>query len=96
MEYIILWVLALFGIWSLISNILDSAYIANKSGIFDVEVKVYNQENSIERFIRDVSKVDMVGKITIVDKGSTDNTVEIVKRLSEDNSKVVVEAETDT
>ena len=30
MEYIILWILALFGLWDLISRIIESYYIENR------------------------------------------------------------------
>jgi len=88
MEYIILWIFALFGLWSLISNILESFYIANREGIFDVVLNVCNQENNIEYLIRELSRIELIKKIKIFDNNSTDSTVSIVKEIEKNNPKV--------
>ena len=48
MEYVVLWILALFGLWSLLSNVLEGFYSANMEGIFEINLKVCNQEDTIE------------------------------------------------
>ena len=88
MEYIILWIFALFGLWSLISNIVESVCTTNKEGCFDVILNVCNQEDTIEILIRQLSRIDMVGNIRVVDNNSTDNTVKIVKEIEKNNSRV--------
>ena len=47
MEYIILWILALFGLWCLVSKIVESSYTDNSRGEIEVIIKVKNQENTI-------------------------------------------------
>lgn len=91
MEYVVLWILALFGLWSLISNILDSISCSNRAGSFDVILNVRNQEDAVAHFIRELSKIDMVGKIRVFDNGSDDSTIDIVKELKKSNSKIVLE-----
>ena len=91
MEYIILWIFALFGIWSLISNIVDSIYCENKVGIFDISVEVQNQEDCIEELIRQLEKIELVGNIHIIDKGSVDATVDIIKNIQKENARIYFE-----
>lgn len=89
MEYIILWVFALFGLWSLISNIVESIYSKNRECNVDIILNVHNQENTIELLLDELSKVEMIGKIIIYDNGSTDGTVDIVKKIQRNNKKVI-------
>lgn len=89
MEYIILWILALFGLWCLISYILESLYTANMGNYFDIILNVHNQENTIEFLINQLSRVDMVGKIIVCDNGSTDGTVDIIRKIQRNNKKVI-------
>ena len=91
MEYIILWIFALFGLWCLVSNIVDGFYVQNNIGRFDIYLNVCNQEDAIEGLIRDLSKVSMINRIRIIDNNSTDNTMAIVKRLTTTNPKIIVE-----
>lgn len=94
MEYIILWIFALFGIWSIISNIIDGFYVQNNIGKFDIYLNVCNAEDTIESLIRDLSRVSMINKIKIIDNNSTDNTIAIVKRLKVNNPKIIIENDT--
>lgn len=89
MEYIVLWIFALFGLWSLISNIIDSFYCENMSESFDVVLNVHNRENSIEWIIQKLSNIDMIRVIKVYDNGSTDNTVKIIKELEKKNFKII-------
>ena len=94
MEYIILWIFALFGVWSLISNIVESFYLQNSIGNFDIYLNVCNGEDTIESLIRELSRVSMINKIRINDNNSTDNTMAIVKRLKLNNPKIIIENNT--
>jgi len=94
MEYIILWIFALFGLWSIISNIIDGFCIQNNIGKFDIYLNVCNQEDAIESLIRDLSRVSMINKIKIIDNNSTDNTMEIIRRLKANNPKILIENDT--
>jgi len=91
MEYIILWILALFGLWSLISNIAESISAATGEGSFDVILNVCNREDSIEALIRQLCKIDEVRKIRVFDNNSTDDTLGIVKEMQKSNSKIILE-----
>ncbi len=91
MEYIVLWILALFGLWSLISDILESFYIANREGNFDIMLNTYNQADSIEIFIRKLCQIDMIRNIMVFDSGSTDGTCEIINEIQKKNNRVIFE-----
>ena len=91
MEYIILWIFALFGLWALISNLVESVYVVNKEGCFDVILNVCNQEDTIETLITQLSRIDMIGKIKVFDNNSTDSTAQIVKKMQKGNSKIILE-----
>ena len=71
----------MFGLWSLISNILESFWIKNNEGCFDVVLNVCNQEDCIELLIRQLSRIDMIGKIKVFDNHSTDGTVRILEEI---------------
>ncbi|GFN35431.1 glycosyltransferase family 2 protein [Tepidimicrobium xylanilyticum] len=47
-----------------------------------IVVPVYNEEDRIEATINGLKKVHLIDEILIIDDGSTDNTVDIVKRLN--------------
>ena len=91
MEYIILWILALFGLWSLVSNILDSFYTGNREGSIDVTLNVFNKEDTIQILIKQLTKLEIIRNIIIIDNGSTDNTLAIIKELQKTNSKIILE-----
>lgn len=91
MEYIVLWILALFGLWSLIYNILDSFYNANKEEIFDVVLDANNKEDYIQSMVNQLSKLGMVRKIKILTEGSTESTKKVIEELQKNNRKVTLE-----
>ena len=91
MEYIFLWIFALFGLWSLISHILDSFYYTNKEGCIDIMLNVCNKEDSIQILLEQLSRLDMVRNIRIYDDGSTDGTIQIIREIQKTNSKVILE-----
>ena len=91
MEYIVLWILALFGLWSLIQNILDSFYNANREEIFDIVLDVNNKEEYIQSMIKQLSKLNMVRRIKILTEGSTESTLKVIKEIQKNNPKITVE-----
>jgi len=91
MEYIVLWILALFGLWSLIQNILDSFYNANREEIFDIVLDVNNKEEYIQSMIKQLSKLNMVRKIKILTEGTTDSTLKVIKEIQKNNAKITLE-----
>lgn len=88
MYYIILWILALYGIWELSSRIVES--MKKEDVECEVVVKVFNKEAGIEKLISDIEKLYLVNQITVIDIGSTDRTVAILRRLEEENVKIKV------
>ena len=90
MEYIILWILALFGLWCLVSKIVESSYTDNSRGEVEVIIKAKNQENTIVYLINELKKINIIGKITVLDMESSDRTVDIVHRMEKDDPVVRV------
>ena len=88
MEYIILWILALFGLWCLVSKIVESSYTDNSRGEIEVIIKAKNQENTIVYLINELKKISMIGKIFVLDMESSDKTVDIVHSLEKEDSMV--------
>ena len=91
MEYIVLWILALFGLWSLIQNILDSFYNANREEIFDIVLNANNKEEYIQSMIKQLSKLNMVRNIKILTEGTTENTLKVIREIQKNNPKITVE-----
>ena len=87
---IILWTLALYGLFEIIKNII---YIhtytkLNSKGIY-VLIAVKNQEDNIEYFLRNFLFRIIYGKeeiknVTVVDLNSQDNTKRIVENLTKE------------
>ena len=93
----IFWVLALYGLFEIIKNII---YICtytnlNSDGIY-VIIAAKNQENKIEGFLRTVlfrimyGKEDCVKDIIVTDLNSTDDTMKILNKLSKDYKNIKV------
>ena len=91
MEYIVLWILALFGLWSLIQNILDSFYNANREEIFDIVLNANNKEEYIQSMIKQLSKLNMVRRIKILTEGTTESTLKVIKEIQKNNAKITLE-----
>lgn len=88
MEYIILWILALFGLWDLITRIVESYHIENRRGDVEATIKVKNQEHNIEWLIKQIERIDLIGKINIEDEGSNDATLEIIHKLEKSHPQI--------
>ena len=91
---IIIWTLALYGLFEIIKNII---YICtythlNSRGIYFI-IAVKNQEDKIECFLRNLVFRIIYGKeeinnILIVDLNSKDNTKKIVENLSKEYEQI--------
>jgi hypothetical protein len=92
----IVWILALYGVWEIVKNII---YIHNCNNIkgngIHLIVGVRNEENSIEAFLRNLNFRILYGKensiedIIVIDLNSTDGTKNIVEKISTDFPNIV-------
>ncbi len=85
----ILWTLALYGAFEIIKTIINIYTYTNlKSDGIYIIVAVKNQENKIEGFLRNFlfriiyGKEENIKDIIIADLDSTDETVQILNKLS--------------
>lgn len=90
MEYIILWILALFGLWNLIDKVVESYHIENRRGEVEITLKVKNQEHNIEWLVNQIEKIELIGKINIEDDGSNDTTLEIIHKLEKNHPQIKI------
>lgn len=91
---IIIWTLALYGLFEIIKNII---YICtythlNSNGMYFI-IAVKNQEDKIECFLRNLIFRIVYGKeeinnILVVDLNSKDNTKKIVENLSKEYEQI--------
>ena len=87
----ILWVLALYGLFELIRQIIYMITYTNMKadGIYII-IAVKNQEERIEGFLRSVlfkilyGKEENIKDIIVTDLNSTDKTKEIINKMSTD------------
>ena len=87
----ILWVLALYGLFELIRQIIYMITYTNMKadGIYII-IAVKNQEERVEGFLRSVlfkilyGKEENIKDIIVTDLNSTDKTKEIVNKMSTD------------
>ena len=94
MEYVvnaILWILAIYGLFEIIKNIIYiNTYTGFKSDGIYLIIGVKNQEEKIEGFLRSILFKILYGReeylinIIVADLNSNDNTKEIAKKLSID------------
>jgi len=89
---LILWILAVYGLFSLISGALGLIRLKSrlKCGYIKPVLLVRNAEDCIEYVVRNLAAKDFLGgllpgqKISIVDMNSEDNTYLIAKKLEID------------
>lgn len=87
----IFWTLAIYGLFEIIKNIIYiSTYTRFKSDGIYVIIAVKNQEEKIEGFLRSIlfkilyGREEYLKNIIVADLNSSDNTKEIVIKLSKD------------
>ena len=100
LEFIIngvFWVLALYGLFELIKNIIYIFTYTNlkSDGIYLI-IAAKNQENKIEGFLRTMlfrimyGKEECVKDVIITDLDSTDDTMKILSKLSKEYNGVKI------
>lgn len=87
----IFWTLAIYGLFEIIKNIIYiSTYTRFKSDGIYVIIAVKNQEEKIEGFMRSIlfkilyGREEYLKNIIVADLNSSDNTKDIVRKLSKD------------
>ncbi len=93
----VLWTLALYGLFEIIKTIVYiSTYTNLKADGIYVIIAAKNQENKIEGFLRSIlfkiiyGKEDSIKNIIVADLDSTDETMQIAEKLSQDYECVKV------
>lgn len=94
MEFVlntIFWTLALYGLFEIIKNIIYiSTYTKFKAEGIYLIIAVKNQESKIEGFLRSIlfkilyGKEEYLKNIIVADLESTDNTIKIARKISEE------------
>ena len=87
----IFWVLALYGLFEIIKNVIYICTYTNlkSDGIYMI-IAVKNQENKIEGFLRTLlfrliyGKEEFIKDVIVTDLDSTDDTKKILSKLSKD------------
>lgn len=97
------YVMALYGFITIVENMIDS--LAKKARVnktsYKLVLSVKNQQESIEGVIREIFGDELFNdknlntRVIVIDKGSTDETVKILRKLQEDyeNLEVIEEEE---
>lgn len=93
----IFWVLALYGLFEIIKNIIYVCTYTNlKSDGIYIIIATKNQENKIEGFMRSMlfrimyGKEECVKDVIVTDLNSTDDTMKILNKLSKDYDNIKV------
>ena len=93
----IFWILALYGLFELIKNIIYICTYTNlKSDGIYVIIAAKNQENKIEGFLRTLlfrimyGKEDCVKDVIVTDLNSTDDTMKILNKLGKDYDNIKI------
>ncbi len=91
--FVSIYILSLFLIsfFKIKNNLYSTPKITKKYGV-SILIPAYNEASSIEDTIKSVSKLkyDNIKEIILINDGSTDNTLEIAKKLEKEFSKVKV------
>lgn len=87
----VFWILALYGLIEIIKSIIDiCTYTKLKTEGIYVIIAAKNQESKIEGFLRSIlfrivyGKEEYIEEILVTDLDSTDSTMEILNRLSQE------------
>lgn len=93
----ILWTLALYGLFEIIKTIINICTYADlkSKGIYII-VAVKNEQDKIEGFLRSFlfkiiyGKEDYINNVIVADLDSTDDTINILNKFSEDYREIKV------
>ena len=93
----VFWVLALYGLFEIIKNIIYIYTYTNlkSDGIYMI-IAAKNQENKIEGFLRTLlfrliyGKEEFIKEVIVTDLDSTDDTMKILTKLSKDYNCIKV------
>jgi len=91
---IVIWILAIYGLIEISINIFNGiAMVNNNIKDMYILIAVKNQEDTIEGIVRSIvfkniyyKNEDMFNNILIADMGSTDDTINILRKLSKEYS----------
>lgn len=91
---IFIWVLALYGLFEIIRNIICfCTFSKNSMNGINIIITVKNQENNIEYFLRSILFKMIYGRedlkrIIVVDMNSSDNTRKIIENLEKEYNQI--------
>jgi hypothetical protein len=90
--YMILCLFAVYGIIVIIAIVLDDKNTLKcfESENVRIEIHVKNMEQHLEPFVNEMINKLPVKTITFIDDGSTDNTMDILRKLEECEEKVKI------
>ena len=93
----ILWILAIYGFWEIIKNIISiTTYSKMSSKGLYVIIATKNQEKSIEAFLRSIlfriiyGKDEYIKKLIVTDLNSNDSTYLIEQKLAMDYEQIIL------
>lgn len=94
---LLLWTCAIYGLIEIIKNIyyICSATNLKNEGIYLI-IACKNQENNIEAYMRSVlfrlvyGKEEYIKDVLVSDLNSSDETLEILKKLQKDNKSIKI------
>lgn len=93
-----MYVMALYGFVTVIGNLIDSLSrrVKMDKASYQLVISVKNQEQTIEGIIRGIFEDELFRnkdsnvKVVVIDKGSTDETIKILKKLQKDYENLEV------
>lgn len=88
----IIWILAIYGIISIVKDILIKIKYKNILNGVEHYIYVKNAEDSVEAYVRDmIFKYPDMKNFIIVDKNSQDNTYKILEKLKEEYNFITIQ-----
>lgn len=85
--YGLIWCFAMYGILVMIGEIVHKSTYRRIEDNIELIITVKNAQNSIERYIRDLSYNE---NLTVIDLDSQDETMCILKELEKENTNLKV------
>ena len=88
---IIMWILAIYGVLKLIQDIVELIEVNEiLNGEIKVILKVFNQQDKIERLIEKLEEEKNINTIKVEDVGSYDDTYKILLNLEKEYKNLYV------